>query len=107
MPKITLTSSSVAYGVLALVKVVNKNFPDSPRDGVIQMPSAAIESANGGANIRFGSPNSNTAPTDVTSPDFVLEEGGSIPLRDLMGYPLSEIFAKGSANSVVLYLQGC
>lgn len=106
MPRIVLPLSSVAYSVLALLQLQNKNFPVSPRDGIIQMPGTTFEAANGGANIRFGSPNSNTAPTDVTSPDFALTEDATIPLRDLFGYPLSELFAKGSANNVVLYVQG-
>lgn len=106
MPKLTLTSNAVAYSVASLAQAINKNFPLSPRDGVLQVPSSAVEAGNAGAIVKFGSPNSNTAPTDVTSPDFVLEEGATIPLRDLMGYPLAELFAKANNNSTILYIQG-
>lgn len=107
MPRVVLTSSSIAYSLLTLLQAQNKNFPTSPREWNMQMPLDSEEATNvAGSVIKFGTPNSNTSPTDVTSPDHSMSPGDYDRGADLLGLPLSEVFVKGSANNLVLYVRG-
>lgn len=100
--RIVLTSSSVAYHFLTLVRAQSKNFPLAPTELQIQMPAGSIEAANAGATIKFGQPDSIATPTDVPSPNCVFSEE-----MDRRWQPPAEAnswYVKGSANSVVLYI---
>jgi hypothetical protein len=107
MPRIVLTSSSVAYNLVTLCQAQNKNFPASPRELEIQMPDTTIEAGNGGADyVKIGSPNSNTAPTDLTTVDQILATADNSRKANERGIPASEWWLKGSSNNNVLNVLG-
>lgn len=106
MPKVTLTSSGIAYNLYTLLNAVDANIPKSCRGLSIQVPAATDEAANAGAVVKIGPGNQNTAPTDVTSPEKVLREADeySFPVSDVNNISLMERHVKASVNNAVLYV---
>lgn len=107
MPRLLLVSNAIAYNLVTLAQAQDKNFPTSPRDLTIQMPATAIEAGNAAPDIvRIGSPNSNTAPTDLSTVDYALQQSGSIRIALERGVPAAQMWLKGSANNNVINVIG-
>jgi hypothetical protein len=104
MPKIVLTSSSVAYSLHTLLTNEGIGLPESgnARGLSIQVPAASFEAANAGATLKVGRPNAGLS--DVTEPDVALLEGEQYTYPAGAFISLRSKYLKGSVNNQVLYV---
>jgi hypothetical protein len=71
------------------------------------MPATAVEAGNGAAdNVKIGSPNSNTAPTDLSTVEAVVTLGAVKQFTSQFGVPAAEMWLKCVTANNVVYVEG-